>query len=79
MTTLNVQLPDSIATQARDLAERAHVSVDHLIATALAAQIDSASLRPTIAERARRVDWEKVDAILARVPAAEPQPGDEKD
>jgi len=31
-----------------------------------------------IPERSARVDWEKVDAILARVPAVPPQPGDER-
>jgi hypothetical protein len=34
--------------------------------------------RETITERAKRVDWQKVDDILARVPANPPVPGDEK-
>jgi hypothetical protein len=34
--------------------------------------------RPTIAERAARVDWARVDEILARVPNNPPLPGDEK-
>ncbi len=33
---------------------------------------------PTLPERSARVDWEKVDAILARVSAVPPQPGDER-
>ena len=28
--------------------------------------------------QAARADWEKVDAILARVPAVPPEPGDER-
>ena len=52
--------------------------MDALVATALTAQLDHTPHRPTIAERAARVDWEKVDAILARVPAAPPTPGDER-
>ena len=51
---------------------------DMFVATALTAQLDHTPLHPTIAERAARVDWEKVDAILARVPATPPTPGDER-
>lgn len=75
---LQVDIPDSIAAQARELASREHISVDHLIATALTAQLDQSPQRPTIAERARRVNWEKVDEILARVPDTPPVPGDER-
>ena len=73
-----VQLPDSLAAQAREFAQREHISMDALVASALTAQLDHAPHRPTIAERAARVDWEKVDAILARVPAAPPTAGDER-
>ncbi len=54
---LQIDIPDSIAAQARELATREHVSMDHLVASALAAQLDKSPQRPTIAERARRVDW----------------------
>ena len=74
-----VQLPDSLAAQAREFAQREHISMDALVASALTAQLDHIPHRPTIAERAARVDWEKVDAILARVPAAPPTPGDERE
>ena len=76
--TLHIELPETIARQARDLAAREHITVDSLIAAALAAQLDHAPHRPTIAERAARVDWPRVDEILARVPAAPPVEGDEK-
>jgi hypothetical protein len=75
---LQVELPESLAAQAHTLAEREHTTVDALIASSLAATLDHASHRPTIAERAARVDWDKVDAILARVPTVHPQPGDER-
>ena len=41
-------------------------------------QLDHTPHRPTIAERAARVDWQKVDAILARVPAVPLAAGDER-
>ena len=76
--TLHIELPETIARQARDLAAREHVTVDSLIAAALTAQLDRAPHRPTIAERAARVDWQRMDEILDRVPAAPPAEGDAK-
>ena len=70
--TLHIELPAAIARQARELAAREHITVDSLIAAALTAQLDHAPHRPTIAERAARVDWPRVDEILARVRATEP-------
>lgn len=76
--TIQVTLPDSLAAQARELAAREHITVDALVAAALTAQLDQIPQRPTIAERAARVNWDKVDAILARVPDAPAMPGDEQ-
>ena len=76
--TLHIELPEAIARQARDLAAREHITVDNLIAAALTAQLDHTPHRPTIAERAARVDWPRVNEILARVPAVPPVPGDER-
>lgn len=76
--TIQVTLPDTLAAHAREIAAREHISVDALIASALTAQLDRTPQRPTIAERAARVNWESVDAILARVPDAPPVPGDER-
>ncbi len=73
--TLHVNLPDSLAAPARALAEREHITVDALIASALSVPLDPTPHRPTIAER---VEWQKVDAILARVPAVPPAAGDER-
>jgi hypothetical protein len=74
--TLQVDIPDSLVRQAGELAERQHVSVDQVVAAALVAQISSAPGRPTIAERAQRVNWPRVDEILAHVPANQPAPED---
>lgn len=76
--TIRVTLPDALAAQAREIATREHISVDALIASALTAQLDHTPHRPTIAERGARVNWEKVDEILARVPNAPSVPGDER-
>ncbi len=76
--TLHVNPPDSLAAPARARARREHITVDALIASALSVPLDHTPHRPTIAERAPRVDWRKVDAILARVPAVPPAVGDER-
>jgi len=52
--------------------------VDALIASALTARLDHTPHRPTIPERATRVDWQKVDAILARIPPVPPMADDER-
>jgi len=75
---LQVEIPDSIAVQMQELASRERVSMDNLVATALTAQLDKSPKRPTITERARRVDWTKVDAILARVPDDSPSLPEDK-
>lgn len=75
--TLQVDIPDSLVRQASELAERQHVSVDQVVAAALSAQVSSATARPSIAERAKRVNWQRVDKILDRVSANPPQPSDE--
>ncbi len=72
--TLHVNLPDSLVAQVYERAAREQISVDALIASALTNKLEH---RPTIAERAARADFAKFDAILARVPAVPPVPGDE--
>jgi hypothetical protein len=75
--TLQVNIPDSLLRQATELAARQQVTVDQIIAAALSAQVSAAAIRPSIAERAQRVNWQKVDEILSRVPANPPVPDDE--
>ena len=76
--TLRFEIPDSLARQVTDLAVQQSVTVEQIVTAALTAQVDAAPARPSIKERAARVDWEKVDEILARVPDAPPLPGDER-
>jgi hypothetical protein len=64
---LQVNLPDSLLRQATELAGRQRVTVDQVVAAALSAQVSAAATRPSIAERARQVNWQKVDEILASV------------
>jgi hypothetical protein len=79
MSTLEVKIPDLLLKQVNEVAAKERVSVDQLVSTALAAQVSAAQARESISSRAKRVDWQKVDDILARVPANPPIPGDEAD
>ena len=67
--TLHVDIPDSLVRQANELADQQKISVD---------QVAAAPAHPSVAKRASRVNWQRVDEILSRVPAKPPLNGDEK-
>jgi hypothetical protein len=77
MTTIEAQVPDYLARLAREAAEKENVSVDQLVALALAAQVSAWRVRDDIATRAARGRLEDIDRILAKVPDGPPLPGDE--
>jgi hypothetical protein len=77
MSTLEVKIPDLLLKQVNEVAVKEKVSVDQIVSIALAAQVSASQARESISSRARRVDWQKVDDILDRVPANPPLPGDE--
>lgn len=79
MSTLEVKIPDLLFKQVNEVAAREKVSVDQIVSIALAAQVSASQARESISSRAKRVDWQKVDEILVRVPANPPIPGDEVD
>src|ERR1700722_18980372 len=75
MSTLEVKIPDLLLQQVNEVAVKEKVTVDQIVSIALAAQVSASQTRESISSRAQRVDWRKVDAILARVPADPPLPG----
>lgn len=77
MKTLQVQVPDILLQEVEELAAKQNASVDQIVSLALAAQVSAWRTRESIASSANRVDWQKVDEILARVPDVPPQPDDE--
>jgi hypothetical protein len=77
MKTLQAQIPDLLLQEINELAKSQGATVDHLVSLALAAQVSAWRTREDIASRAARVDWKRVDDVLARVPNVEPIPGDE--
>ncbi len=78
MTTLEAQIPELLLQEVRELASHQNASVDQIVSVALAAQVSAWRTRESVASRAGRVNWQKVDDILARVPDVPPQDGDER-
>jgi hypothetical protein len=77
MSTLEVKIPDLLLKQVNEVAVKEKVSVDQIVSIALAAQVSASQARESVSSRAKRVDWQKVEDILSRVPASPPLPGDE--
>jgi hypothetical protein len=79
MSTLEVKIPDLLFKQVNEVAAKEKVSVDQIVSIALAAQVSASQAREGIASRAKRVDWQKVDNIIDRVPARPVLPDDQAD
>jgi hypothetical protein len=77
MSTLSLRLPKSLHERARVLAEQEGVSINQLIATALAEKISALDTIGYLRERAARGSREAFLRALQEVPNAEPVPGDE--
>jgi hypothetical protein len=77
MSTMSVRLPESLHKKARELAEREGVSINQLVATALAEKLSALLTVDYLEERARRGSREKFDCVMAKVSNRKPEPGDE--
>lgn len=77
MTTIEAQVPDYLARLAREAAEKENVTVDQIVALALASQVSAWRVRDDMATRAARGNLADFDCILAKVPDVLPMPGDE--
>ena len=71
--TLNVTVSDTVYRQIADLAAQQQVSVERIVAAALAEQLSGWSRVERMAELGSR---ERFLAALDKVPAAEPAPED---
>lgn len=71
--TINVTVPDTIYRQIAEIAARQQVSVERIVAAALAEQMSGWTRVEQMAARGSR---ERFLAALDKVPAAEPAPED---
>ena len=77
MSTVSVQLPDSLHEKMQELAARDDISVDQFITVAVAEKMSALLTSGYLRERARRGSRSKFERVLAKVPDVAPVPGDE--
>ena len=76
MSTLNVNIPESLRRRAQSLAQDDGVPLDQFIATALAEKVAVLDADSYIRERAARGSRKKFDRVLSKVPDVEPEEHD---
>ena len=76
MSTLNVNIPESLHRRAQSLAQDDGIPLDQFIATALAEKVAVLDADSYIRERAARGSREKFDRVLSKVPDVEPEEHD---
>lgn len=79
MSALSIRLPNSLHERVRELAAREGISINQLVATALAEKMAALMTADYLEARARRGSRAKFLAGLARVPDVEPDPWDRLD
>jgi hypothetical protein len=77
MTAMSIRLPESLHRNARAFAEQEGVSVNPLIATALAEKLAALGAEAYLATRAARGTHSRFDAALVQVPDVEAAAGDQ--
>ncbi|MDH4481136.1 MAG: toxin-antitoxin system HicB family antitoxin [Rhodoferax sp.] len=77
MSAMSIRLSESLHCNARAYAEREGVSVNQLIATALAEKLAALGAEDFLQQRAARSNRQQFEAALAQVPADTPMTGDE--
>jgi len=77
MTRVNLHLPPSIHQRAKLLAKRDGVTLDQLVALALAEKMSAVETEEYLQNRAARATREKFDRALSKIPARKPLKGDE--
>ncbi|MEO7713978.1 MAG: toxin-antitoxin system HicB family antitoxin [Gemmatimonadaceae bacterium] len=79
MSSISLRLPDSLHKQARELAEREDISINQLIATALAEKMAALMTGEYLGARATRGSRKKFEQVLkkVRVRRQPPDSGDE--
>jgi hypothetical protein len=78
MSAMSIRLPDALHRNARVYAEQEGVSVNQLIATALAEKLAALGAEDFLASRAQRASKAAFESALAQVPDVAPARGDER-
>ncbi len=73
MSTLSVELPNSLYRYLQELAEREGISIERFIATAVAEKMAALMTESYLEERAKRGSLAKYEEALTQVPDVKPQ------
>ena len=76
MSTVTLQIPESLHLQLSQLAERDGISVDQLLTIAAAEKVSALLTVDYLKERGKGASREEFEAILAKVPNVEPEEND---
>ena len=77
MSTMSIRLPESLHQRARELAKQEGVSINQLIATALAEKISALDTVAYLEARAARASRSRYREVLDSIPSGPPIEGDE--
>lgn len=73
MGALSLRLPESLHQKLGELAEREGISINQLITSAVAEKMSALMTEEYLAARAKRASRQNVEAVLAKIPDAEPE------
>lgn len=76
MSTMSLRLPESLHRQAKELARQEGISINQLVATALAEKISALAAGEYLEKRAARGSRRKFERALGKVKDAEPEERD---
>jgi predicted transcriptional regulator len=71
MSTLSLRLSDSMHARLKEWAKKDDISINQLVATAVAEKLAALTTVEYLEARAKRASKEKFDEVLARVPDAD--------
>ena len=77
MSTLTIQMPESLAQQLRECAAKEGVTVDQLLSSAAAEKLSALMTVEHLRQRAIRANRDDFVAFLDASPDVPPMPGDE--
>lgn len=77
MATLSIRVPDSLHSAIKEMASKEGYSMNQFLITAAAEKLSSLDTVDYLRTRANRADLAAFDRILDKVPAVQPDPGDE--
>ena len=73
MSTLNLRLPDSVHERVKEFAQKAGISINQFMASAVTEKISAFATKDYLEKRAKRADVNKFEKALAQIPDVEPE------